>query len=209
MEGGGGGFHLKPNKKLSAAPLWFKYFRDEVSARVGLIKRSVWTAAVSGHMLQPGACELQHRSLLGKHGPQSWRHNNRETRNTSCSCVGGPRAASGQPADESTTFKFARVRKRKKKKAIFYSRSLLESRAARARSFSSPYRAFPGGGSAGGRHTVDGSWWFFCLSSPPSCYCRLALTSRPRHGSMLAFLLPASRDPIAAQLGGMGPNPRR
>lgn len=42
----------------------------------------------------------------------------------------------------------------------------------------------------------------------PLCYCGRALTSRPCHGSMLAFLFPASRDCIAAQLGGTGPVPR-
>lgn len=55
---------------------------------------------------------------------------------------------------------------------------------------------------------VDG---FFCsrvFFLPPSCYCRSSLTSRPCHGSMLAFLFQASRDSIAAQLGGTGPVPR-
>lgn len=32
----------------------------------------------------------------------------------------------------------------------------------------------------------------------PSCYCRGSPSSRPCHGSMLAFLFPASRDCIAA-----------
>lgn len=44
--------------------------------------------------------------------------------------------------------------------------------------------------------------------SSPSCYCRRALASRLCHGSMLAFLFPASRDGIAAQVGGTGPFPR-
>lgn len=45
------------------------------------------------------------------------------------------------------------------------------------------------------------------FSPPPSCYCRSTLTSRPCHGSMLAFLFLTSRDCIAAQLGGTGPVP--
>lgn len=48
---------------------------------------------------------------------------------------------------------------------------------------------------------------FDIFSPPSSCYCN-TLTSRPCHGSMLAFLFPASRDRVAAQLGGTGLVPR-
>lgn len=47
-----------------------------------------------------------------------------------------------------------------------------------------------------GSSAVDGVFYFHAFSPPSSCYCRSALTSRPCHGSMLAFLFPASRDGI-------------
>lgn len=64
-------------------------------------------------------------------------------------------------------------------------------------------------GAAVGSSAVEGLCWCDAFSPPPPCYCRSALTSRPCHGSMLAFLFPTSRDGLAAQLRGTGPAPPR
>lgn len=60
-----------------------------------------------------------------------------------------------------------------------------------------------------GSGAVDGVLYFHAFLPPSSCYCRSALMSRPCHGSMLAFLFPASRDRVEAQFRGTGPVPLR
>lgn len=77
------------------------------------------------------------------------------------------------------------------------------------RTFGSTYLPLTGGDSTEERGAVNGSPSSGGFRSPPSCYCRGALTSRPCHGTMLAFLLPSRHVTTALHnSGGTGPVPR-
>lgn len=80
-----------------------------------------WLLLSAAHVAASG---LSTTTAACKHGPQpSWRHKQSTNAQPELQLCGGRRAASWQPADESTSFKFARVRKKKKKRLYFYSRS--------------------------------------------------------------------------------------
>lgn len=156
---------------------------------------------------------------LGKHGPHRRAHNHMSRKTQPEQTINHytaylSRSSGGKmvirhnttvPAQECTSLKFGWV----KKKIYLYSSVSPDERRRRIPDIQldlpCAVRRRLGGEKKRRRRLCIFVLSLFPL--PSSCYCN-TLTSRPCHGSMLAFLFPASRDRVAAQLGGTGLVPR-